>query len=67
MLNGMDVANWPIEDLLLVPSENYEDEDGELMHCVFSRRLNAVTFVGSNESAALQERGANVLDVLPSD
>ena len=54
-----------IEDLYLVPSEDFLDDDGEPTHCVFSKELDAVTFVDADELAVLKQRGIQTLDRLP--
>jgi hypothetical protein len=39
-----------IHDLFHVPSEDSLDDDGELSYCVFSKELDAVTFVDATSS-----------------
>ncbi len=61
----IDWSTWAVEDLYLVPSEDLLDDDGEPIYCVFSRELDAVTFVDAKKLSVLTERGIQTLDRLP--
>ncbi|MBW4552032.1 MAG: hypothetical protein KME35_13135 [Aphanocapsa sp. GSE-SYN-MK-11-07L] len=59
---------WQINDLRIIKSEELiDDEDGEILYCVYSFKLDAVTFVGENTVKALQKRGIQQLDNLPTN
>lgn len=62
---SMNLSDWPIEDLFAIPSEGYVDEAGVPTHCIFSRKLDAVTFVGPEEYAVLKARGIQEMPELP--
>ncbi len=60
-----DMLDWPAADLTIVISESFTDEDGEECICVYSRELDAVTFVDATASEALIHRGVAQIQALP--
>ena len=61
----MNLSDLPIEDLFAITSESYTDEDGVPTHCIFNRKLDAVTFVGPEEYSELKARGIREMAELP--
>ncbi|NEO85300.1 MAG: hypothetical protein F6J87_13785 [Spirulina sp. SIO3F2] len=64
-------GDWEIEDLRIVRSEMEEfdkDDDAEYqaLYCVYSFKLDSVTFVDENERKQLLKRGVLEIDELPS-
>ena len=64
---GVDLNTWPIEDLFLIPSDDSVDDEGEPIHCLFSKELDAVTYIDAGDLAVLRQRGIQSLDRLPED
>ena len=61
----MDLNTWAIEDLYLVPTEDFVDEKGKPTHCVFSTELAALTFFGPDDLSVLKQRRIHTVDRLP--
>ena len=60
-----DFPDWPIEDLFAIPTESFVDKNGVPSHCIFNRKLDAVTFVGPEEYFELKARGMQEMSKLP--
>ncbi|MEH2208144.1 MAG: hypothetical protein V7K53_29405 [Nostoc sp.] len=54
-----------IDDLRVIKSEEFVDEDSKTCCCIYSFSLDAVTFVDNEVIQLLQERGIKELDKLP--
>lgn len=65
MATPMDFSSYPIEDLSLVPSEDFTNEEGKLIYCVFNRKIDALTFVAAEDLDVLRARGIQTLANLP--
>lgn len=63
----MNTEDFPIGELFRVPSEDILNEDGEKLHCVYNRRVDAVTFVDSVHCEQLERRGIATIKSLPDD
>ncbi len=59
-----DLNDWPADDLRIVVSESFTDDDGEQCICVYSRELDAMTFVDVSASKTLIQRGVVQVNTL---
>ena len=59
------LADWPTDDLRIVTSESFEDEDGQFLYAVYSVSMDALMFVGADEVQALRGRGVVEVEALP--
>lgn len=55
----------PIDDLRVITSEEFLDDEGKTYHCIYSFTLDAVTFVDDILVNLLRERGIIELEKLP--
>ena len=60
-----ELIDWPVDDLSIVSSESFTDEDGERCVCVYSWKLDAVTVVDATASEMLIRRGVQQIEALP--
>lgn len=54
-----------IDDLRIITSEEFLDEEGKACHCIYSFTLDSVTFVDDSIVNLLRERGIQELERLP--
>lgn len=66
----MDQQNWKtwqINDLRIITSEEFVDDEDETHYCIYSFSIDAVSFVGENVIKLLRERGIQEIDNLPTN
>ncbi|MCL1473183.1 hypothetical protein [Argonema antarcticum] len=62
---SQDWKERAIEDLRVINSEEFVNDDGEMCHCIYSFSLDAVTFVDDAVIQLLKDRGIQELEELP--
>jgi hypothetical protein len=60
-----NIESWSIDDLRVVKSEEFVDDDGQYCFCIYSLKLDAVTFVDDRGIEKLRERGIKEIHNLP--
>ena len=61
----MKFEDWPIDDLRLIISEGFVDDDGDNCHAVYSIRLDAITFIDNVDLNLLLKRGIKKMKEIP--
>lgn len=60
-----EVAHLGVDDLLIVTSESYINDDGERRVAVYSFSLDAITWLNEDAEAAMRAAGVWVAEHLP--
>jgi|GEM_PF-6314322 len=63
--NAINFGDWPIDDLKVVTTEQSEDEEGLPIYCLYSKRLDSITFIKDEELTRLRHRGIREIESLP--
>ena len=58
---------FKLEDLFLIPSRDFTDEDGHKICCVYCKVIDAVTFISESEIEELKRQGIGSINELPEE